>query len=932
MPEAGLPNLPRAGSISHRAIFMRKTCDTRKALTASMTLRKGHKLAQTMHFAHNSGVFQAMLKCVILPFTDVLVIIVASRSCAFFFRRVGRICYMNVASLQSIAQALDEQLNELDNHKRRLLQKHGEVKACHQEMNDLVLAGSSRLTEAAKKLDTLIKALRKEKQTAAAALTTAIYVYETGRAATAHYAIRGPSSDGLGDMANSVDEAGVEGLAQALATATTTIAQQRDAVQAFVAENCEVEAELAYLANDLGPILQQLAAGIEVEATLSRLNADAAVPLVRRDVLIDELRHIRQQWETRQREVLVADILRDYDEIGDQIRWLSALEALEPEHQAFYKSLDPDDFEPSLELLARSRVALAQCQVAAATGLERLNRTINETKQEAYALLERLHDAIPEVAPLRETLLQHELVPERELPDYHVRLKRALESASPAGTLALRRYREKAQLRPDFAFSRLEDLWQIGAALLAVADDPNEYRGSLWTTGEDVLLRAISDPAFDVDGFYQEFGYPVVVRALSAAAQRNEVVRSLGFLNHYLPPQSASAEETLLADAGICRALASAAEAGQLWLDKPDAAALSDTELRTSLVFLSHANRRALPGRIKLQWLAMLHDSLEESTPLRSKVDALLLDALMETEQWLLLYYALMTLGAEHPELWRQPRFHALPRPLVERALRHGEHGQGLLCELAQSESVQRLAEDDEGCQFLLASLRHRLAVDTNDPALINAAWTAWSTVLAEDSALKTLLLHELDGKRFPAHLWADKRELEETYDDKRVQLTTRVTTMPGLRGVRTAIAIFRWYQDNYWVSWLQRLDETRNPLAEVRILQVEVDALAREKDLVEFSPANNEPPPGSDMANPLHSGLQVQVNKLLRDIVELFQEVAKLREQLLTIAAVDLPPLERLAQEVRELARDDGQAWAIEQLLSPTLPILNQLNGEQDR
>jgi hypothetical protein len=837
---------------------------------------------------------------------------------------------MNIAPLQSLIQRLDEQLVLLGEQKQELVQKHEGRNSRSQEMQALFNAGRPVPTEFFGELQKLGEEFNKQLQLAISALQAAAGIYQTASSAVKGFAIQSPGGDNVAHLVSPATDYNVEEVVQALVELSGRITDLKATIQEYLERHARVEEILGCLTSEIGPALVSLRANVDVDAVLQEKRKRAENPKIKRELLIAELEQLRQDWEEKERLLLTADILENYEKIDAQLGWLKSLNALKPQHWAFTNSIDPDDFEPSMELLAQSNAALTLCQQDTATALEQLNIAIADTAQAAYTQLERIHEAMPETRALRGLVTQYTTTPERELPHYYERLKSALESARMSGSAAIYNYRASVKNDPAYAFADRDELWQIGAALLAVADDPDEYKGELWVTGEDALLRALSDGALDIDEFYAEFGYPIIVRALAAAADRNEIIHALGFLNHFLP-EDARPEEAVLANDDVSRVLAEAAQAGQLWIAPTDVETLDEAGLRAALSFLRHASAGLVPERVKLQWLAVFHETLKEEAPLRVEVDLLLAETLMEARQWLLLYYALAAMGAGHPEFWREPRFRAMLCPLIGRALEQGESGQELLHELALSEQIRQLAGDHAGSQFVIASLRHRLAVDAGDDQLLsNKAVAAWNEVLEVNSPLKNLLYRELDGARFSADLWVDKKDLEYQYNDLLEQLRARVNAIPRLRDVRTAIAIYRWYQEEYWFQWLKKLDIDRSVSdRQIRDLLEKIRIVAREQDLVDFSPANREPPPGAEIANPLEGNLEAQLNNLLRSIIDQFKEAAELREQLILTAKRELPPRPDLDREVAGLSRDGSMAWAIARLLSPSLSFLIQLGGD---
>jgi len=832
---------------------------------------------------------------------------------------------MNIAPLQSLIQRLDEHLVVLGEQRQKLVQKHEGRNSRSQEMQALFNTGRPVPNEFYEEFKKLGVEFNEQLQLAVSALQTAVTAYQAANTTAKGFALQAAGDNNTAQLVSPSDDYNVEEVVQALVELSSRITGLKATIQEYLEQHARVEEILSHLTSETGPALVSLRANVDIDAVLKEKRKRVENVKIKRDVLIAELEQLRQEWEEKERILLTADILDNYEKIGDQIAWLRALGALKPRHRAFTISLDPDDFEPSLELFAQSNEALALCQQDAATALEQLNIAITDTVRAAYTLLERLHEALPETRVLGGLVTQHTTLAERELPDYYERLKSALEAARVAGSAAITNYRAGVRHDPAYAFIGRDELWQIGAALLAVADDPQEYKGELWATGGDVLIRAFDDGTYDIDEFYAEFGYPVIVRALAAAIDRDEFIHSLGFLIDFLPVDANP--KAVLAYDEVGQLLAQAAQAGQLWIVPSDVAALDEADLRAALAFLRHADTNVVPERLKLQWLAQFHETLPDETSLRLEADLLLTETLLEARQWLLLYYALVAMGGRSPEFWQRPRFRALLCPLIDRALEQGENGQEFLRELALSEHIQQLAGNDTGSQFLVASLRHRLAVNSgNDQLLSNKAVAAWNEVLKVDSPLKNLLYRELDGARFSADLWVDKTELEHQYNDLLDQLQDRVNTIPGLRGVRTAIAIYRWYQDEHWFPWLKMLGTDEGVSAkQIRDLLKKIRAIARKGDLVDLSPANREPPPGADLANPLEGALAVQTNNLLRSIIDQFQEAAERKEQLITIAKRELPHRPDLEREVAELSQDRFTTWAIVRLLGPSLPFLIQ-------
>jgi ABC-type transporter Mla subunit MlaD len=666
--------------------------------------------------------------------------------------------------------------------------------------------------------------------------------------------------------------------------------------------------------------------------TLKSIEGRFADPEELCEQLLQEIETLVVTWHERAEDALERKIQKTQAKLKtalarlDMFKAKSADDAVTLEHLETRLAL-PESREV---LLSDFEKFLNQCQERAREAKTNLGRRSEELATEAKGVLAETHPEMPEALALASLLERRETIKEAELVSYLAELKKSVAEARNAGLNALERYEVRITEDKAYSFTESREVEQIGTAILAGAGRPEQYTGRLWTIGEDVLLRLML-AEFDIQDFYDRFGYPAIARALRVALERNELPRALNFLaTEFLPPRGDTSAErirALLHDSTLRNILEEAAKLDALRLEPEKFDKLDATHHKALLTLMDHDDDAILPLKIRLQWTAMLHSAIPVESDMHRRVSYLFLMALLRGEHYLSCYYSLKVLGSYYPELWSESAFRPLLRHIIPQALVLEPDGWHFLATLCMSPEIAQLAAGDFGSEFLLASLSHYLTIRWGQVTLLNEAWAAWDRLLKDYTTLADVLLGQLQGEQFSDSATLDATELQQQYDNLVDLIADRFTT-PGFQGVRLAALIYRWYIDEYLQGWLRRLQSKR--LSEEGVGKLLAEVLVRRQveneDLVEACPLQHNPP--QPMMRPIEGRLKNKLNNRLLELFAMLQQVIKIRQRLLSQTKAQVLPLDALRRELSHIyERSESAAWAIDHLLKSVLPFIGELS-----
>jgi hypothetical protein len=574
-----------------------------------------------------------------------------------------------------------------------------------------------------------------------------------------------------------------------------------------------------------------------------------------------------------------------------------------------------DDFESyaqdSVEAADRARHAL--------------DRRLEELAAEAREVIAELHPDMPEARALHDLLAISQGQPDAEVVAFVDRFEQQLAQARQAGLNALERYSQRTAADPNYLFSDAAEVAQLGMAILAASELPEQYGGTIWEIADDIVYR-LEFTDIEAEPFRRDYILPAFLRALQAADERDEVALALSFLEagFLLPVGEALADRVraLLRQPDIHAFFTNAIADDRLRLDSRQVEKLSAKQVHALLIFLAHADAIGIPTRVQLQWVATLLGQIAPAAPEHALASRLLLVGLMREERYVGVYYTLKVLGADHPELWEEPGFRPMLRPLVEQALAL-EDARPFLIDICDSPETARLVAGDFESQFLVAALAHFLVVHLGQIKLFGRALEAWEAMQGGYPALTDVLLRQLQGEAIESAS-IDPVELGKEYDRLLGLIAERLPT-PPLNGVRLAMAIHRWYVTTYMQPWYQELQSKRHTMKQLEALLEKIAGLRGEGDLVDYCPLQREPPEPAMI--PVQWRLKDRLNTRLFDLLDLLQRAVKIRQRLLSRPTAQPLPRDALLDELGRIAgRASSASWVVEHLLKPELPFIDEL------
>jgi len=577
-------------------------------------------------------------------------------------------------------------------------------------------------------------------------------------------------------------------------------------------------------------------------------------------------------------------------------------------------------------LLQELHEFLVRCQRHYREIMDQLTARNEHLVQEAEFALAKMHPEMPEAIVLRDLLSQKNTLTENELVSYLDDLELHIAKGMHAGLNALKSYKAKTAEEEGYLFQEALEVDLIGTAILAVADQPEQYAGELWSTGEDIMLR-IMLAGFNAQSFFERFGFPTIEAALRSSLERNEFVQALSiFDSDFLPPSGTSREERisiLISNSAIQRIFEEALTREALRLDPEKFGELSETHYRSMLNLLDFAELLSIPIDVNLQWAALLHSVWPVGSEELLKASYCLLYALLGSGQSVCLFYSLKALGIDSPDIWKDATFRPMLRDLIERALSLDSEGRNFLIDLCKCPEVAQLAEGDFDSEFLLAALSQYVAIHWGQTTLLNEAWAVWDRIENQYPVLADVLRRQLQGEEFISANEKDEKSLWNEYNNLINQITDR-TKMSRYQGVRLAALIHNWYTENYFQGWLRRLQPRRLTKDQIEYLLSEVVVLQQIDDFVENCPLQRNPPVTDAQMEPIIGRIKDNVNNRVTEILELFQRAIKIRLKFILQRKAQAIPADTMEEELHQIcSRSVTALWAVKNLLEPELPVL---------
>lgn len=840
--------------------------------------------------------------------------------------------------LEIAESELTEHFNILAALRLTLVNEHNRFRTRQEVTTQKMNAGIGDEEEHAKQIKQLFEPLAQSKSACIVALQAAQKVFITQLAVVRQQGMHLESSYVTQNLTlKSASDYDVESLSNELEIVSGDFAVLLATITDFKQQQEKIASAIDRLRQIVVPQMVRLGvfSNIEDASTLDALVTRQANPLQEpRPPLLADIEHLIESWESRCMDGVFQALRQTRQELKAEVDRLGNLVELpEPVETAYLQYEAEMEAAKRIEVLELQMAEMQNFLTDVHARLEEVLRNLQQRRTElmgaAEKLLEQLHAQMPEAAELRDYLQQVEAVEEAALPAYLNALQEKIETARTAGASSINNYRHIIQQNPNYIFESEKELWQIGTAMIAVADQPEEYRGPLWQTGVDILLRALSNDALNTAAFFDEFGYRVIARALASSAENSHVVHAFGFLDGFVPPDEDDEHSLsrLFAHPLLIEEWRQMDESSQWGLNPAEFSELSEEFVSYMLLFLNNSPQDIMPGRIRRQWLAHLSGTFELGSQEHYQAIRMLTEELLQANLPLAVYYILQAVTPEYSDIWDEPDYRALLPALITKGLAYGQSGNDFLLEIIGDENIKRLAGNHPSTDFMHKALVHYLAIKSQDHSLITEAWFHWETIEHEFPNLHDLLMRQLRGEKFGLNLVLDDEAIQVELDQLLERLDRKVNEFPrGMRGILTAIAVYQWYMEKYAQGWFEILQNPETSLIELHKVSQEVETLHKKRDdLVDDCPANYEPPGRSTIPNPLEGGLKSQINKRILAVIDDFRQAIQLKEQLLTKEKQRLPAQDVLEEEVARLLSDDQRLRAAALLLQPHLPFLQE-------
>jgi len=661
-----------------------------------------------------------------------------------------------------------------------------------------------------------------------------------------------------------------------------------------------------------------------------------------RNVLLNDISNVLLTWQERLCNSLQSKALDIYAKLETELKRLQSLGAAteidSTEIQKFKDDLQSSENENLEHVVKRLESLLHDWQQRANLASRQLNETMENLMLEAKCEIDHLHPLMPEVVALNEFLAKSITIEEDKLFSYREQLEVGVMEVKNANNNAIKRFQIKIQEDSEYIFSQQEEVAILGTAIVNLACESDQYAGPLWWLGAEIMLRlGLSEiEGMNEQDFYEKYGYVAIANAITTATRNNVFTPILSlFSSDFLPAYSGSSQDnitTLLEHFLIKQALKEAIEANTLRLNPEEFHKFGDNKQKAILILLNHENELELPISIRLQWAALLHNSFDTGSKEHFKSTHLLLDALLASDQYLSLYYALRALESCYPDLWaiatyRPMLFHIILHALNTEVFETEIEGRKFLVELCLQPGVRQLAKGDLDTELLLASLTHHAAVRWDRLELVNDAWAAWDKLSTQYPVFGRILQRELQGERFGVNIMVNMEELRHQLDDTINDLAIRMLRPGNTHPI--GYQIQNWYVDHYMNSWLALLKDKELPEPELDQLMLEISTLLNIVDLAEATDidlsARTSGKSSRSWTTP--DKFRLQVNRRLFELLDSFQQAVRIRKQINVEAPVQTVSREELRQELIELyGRSQLTKWTLEHLLAPGLPFIHSM------
>lgn len=708
------------------------------------------------------------------------------------------------------------------------------------------------------------------------------------------------------------------------------------AVDTFESLQLKIQAQLEQLKFELGRLIHFRINTDHDETTLKTFEDQFANIAVSRTKLKEMISDLLITWQERLHNSLKSKVYGAYAKLETELERLqdlgSATEIDHSETKNFKDELQHSEAANFEQLLDRIEVLLHDWEQRADLARRQLNEVVENLRQEAKREISQLHSQMPEVVILNELLTKGVPQGDAKLATYCEQLESSVINVKNANNNAIKYFQRKIQEDSEYVFVQQEEIAILGTALVNVAGESEQ----LWWLGDDVMVRLMLSnlEGIDEQEFYERYGYAAVANAITTATRNYVFSPILSLFNsNFLPPTNEPGQdkiETLLKHPLVKQAFSEAVEANTIRFNPEEFQKFSINKQKASLTLLSHKDALKLPATNRLQWAALLHNAFETGSTEHYTATRLLLDALLDSEQYFSFYYALRALEADYPDLWTVNSYRPMLSQLILHTFKIEETGTDIdgrkfLVDLCLHPDVRQLAKGDFDTEFLVAALAHHAAVRWDRSELVNDAWAAWDKLKAQYPVISRILQRELQGEHFGTNIVIDIAELSHQLGDTLKDLTTRMQ-IPGSAHPR-GYQIQNWYVEHYMNRWLDLLKTKDIYESILDRLLAEISTLFNREDLIEVAevdlPERNRRAKDWAASEKFRSAM----NRRLFELLTSFQQAVRIRKQIIMGNPIQTVSREELQQELNEIYnRSQMTVWILEHLLAPGLPFIQSM------
>jgi hypothetical protein len=233
----------------------------------------------------------------------------------------------------------------------------------------------------------------------------------------------------------------------------------------------------------------------------------------------------------------------------------------------------------------------------------------------------------------------------------------------------------------------LLELERHGQALVDAVKDP-EGPSLTWQSAVS-LMAAAANTDLGAEGFYSHFGWPTTSNAVQSGLKSKRVLQAVAFASEPFVPPALTAEvfkHPLVLD-GITRGLQANP---QPFIQPGDLAAAAQSTQSGFVRLLSALEKVGADTELRLQWSACCLRVLTSNPETHRDSARHFLQALLDDQRVIMVYYAFRALADQHPDLWSDSQAVKILAAFVQYCVSKDALRTNELVQLATDEELRR--------------------------------------------------------------------------------------------------------------------------------------------------------------------------------------------------------------------------------------------------